>query len=113
MGRQFETDDDDGAAKEVISASSPRLRQAPAHSRDDSFAARARGAQGSGVGSEQKKTKGVIALASGAFSEESKEEIQPDDATTTEKRTKVCAPSDLNYSDCALLFLIDIISYNS
>ena len=89
MGRQFETDDD--AAKEVASASSSsRLRQAPAHSRDDSFA-RPRGVAGSTDASQQKITKGAIALAAETYSEESKEEIQADD---TEK-TKVCT-IDLN-----------------
>ena len=99
MGRQFETGDDDAAAKkgeEVISASAPRLRQAPAHSRDDSFARR-RGVSGSAIApadaSEQKIPKGGVALAAGTYSEESKEEIQADD-TTTEK-TKVCS-SDLD-----------------
>ena len=104
MGRgQSEIDKDDAAAKAVISSSSPRLKQAPAHSREDSFAARPR--EGGGrraAGSkgadpfEQKKegTKGGVALAAGTFSEETKQEIEADSSaaktSTEKKKDKVC-----------------------
>ena len=88
MGRQSESTDDD-AAKAVVSASSPRLRQAPAHARaDDSFArprqegGGGRAEDGGGLttsnnGSQQKREeKSGIALAPGSFSEDSKEKIR-------------------------------------
>ena len=107
MGRgQSEIDKDDAAAKAVISSSTPRLKQAPAHSREDSFAARPREGDGGGRGRaavskgadpfQQKKegTKGAVALASGTFSEETKQEIEADSSaaktSTEKKKEKVC-----------------------
>ena len=101
---QSEIDKDDAAAKTVTSSSSPRLKQAPAHSREDSFAARPRegGGRGRAAGSkgadpfEQKKegAKGGVALASGTFSEETKQEIEADSSaaktSTEKKKEKVC-----------------------
>ena len=94
MGRQSESDKDD-AARAVISSSSPRSRQAPGHSRDDSFA-RPRGAGGAtGVPSspptstEKKgKGKGTLSQAPGTFEEgeETKEEIEPIVTDESEKQ---------------------------
>ena len=104
MGRKSEIDEDD-AAKAVTSS----LRQATAHSRDDSFARR-RGTTSDLAGApgdenhrpkaqEPTKTKGTLSHAPGDFlgNEESKEEIEPimsngggSEKAMNEKEEKVC-----------------------
>lgn len=103
MGRKSEIDEDD-AAKAVTSS----LRQAPAHSRDDSFARR-RGTTPdlAGAGDENHrpktqetaKTRGGLSHAPGNFlgNEESKEEVEPimsngggSEKAMNEKEEKVC-----------------------
>ena len=98
MGRKSESEKDD-AAKAVISSSSPRrLRQAPAHSSDASFA-RPRGAGAGGATGvpsspptsieKKEKGKGTLSQAPGTFvEEETKEEIEP---IMADEKEKVCS----------------------
>ena len=79
MGRQSENDDD--AAKAVISSAAPRLRQAPAQFREDSSSAASSPSavpvnKKKSKAQDKKKGKGSLSQASGTFvEEESKEEI--------------------------------------
>ena len=106
MGRQSEADDD--AAKAVISASSARLRQAPARDDDDDSFARPRQQRvtpGNSDASKQKKKegKGGIALAPGNFSEESNTKVEVDTAKATtavgdkKEKEKVCTTLTSEY----------------
>lgn len=84
MGRQSEADDD--AGETVISASSP-----PARPRDG--AAGGKRVASSYASKQNKEGKGIIALASGTFSEETKEEIEAvseEEGDTANAKKTVC-----------------------